>query len=130
MSSLTVAPEAGETELLGKRVDTLQSNIVVGDDAITGTLLYVSDFTQFSSKPEEQKGNYLALKFTNGTPGAETYVEVVNGTKGPVKLDEDMQHISLIRNKDTQKIKVIVIKGKDKAEKIYSLKGLTLQSAG
>lgn len=130
MSSLTVAPEAGETSLLGKTVNDLQSNIVVGDDSITGTLKYVSDFTQFSNKPEEQKGNYLALKFTNDTPGAETYVEVVNGTKGPVKLDEDMQHISLIRNKDTQKIKVIVVKGKDKAEKIYSLKGLTLQSAG
>lgn len=93
---------------------------------ITGTLNYVTDYTEFSANADEQKGNYLALKFTVGTVGAVTTVEVVNGSKGPVTLDADMNIVLLIRNKDTQSIRVTITKDGDRAYKTYSLSGLTL----
>ena len=108
----------------------MQSNVVVGDTEITGTLHYVTGYTGFhGSDTEQQKGNFLALKFefpedANGT------VELVGGTsgKGPVPIDEDMNFVGRITSKDTQQIKVVVTRGTDQIEKVYGLSGLTLES--
>ena len=43
--------------LLGKTVDELQSEVSVSGDTISGTLLYVDDYTGFSGDPAEQAGN-------------------------------------------------------------------------
>lgn len=104
----------------------LQSNVAVSDSGITGTLHYVTGFTNFSSEPTEQEGNYLALKF-EAAEGATTTVEIVGGTKGPVTLDEDMNWVGLIKNKNTQSIKVKTTMGGESVEKTYSLTGLTLE---
>lgn len=114
--------------MLGKNVSDLQTDIVVDNDAITGTLKYVTGYTGFSSNVAEQQGNYLALK-VSAPEGAKTTVEVVGGTKGPVALDDDMNIVLLIKNKDTQSVKVVTEKDGKSATKTYSLKGLTLQSA-
>ena len=106
----------------------MQSNVVVGETSITGTLKYVTGYTEFSSETSEQSGNYLVLKLAVDPVDAVTTVEVVGGTKGPVTLDSDMNIVLLIRNKDTQSIKVTVTKGTESVVKTYSLTGLTLEA--
>ena len=89
---------------------------------------HVTGYTGFSSNTSEQEGNYLALKIEAEPAEAETVVELVGGTKGPVTLDDDMNIVLLIKNKDTQSIKVTVDDGKDSATKTYGLIGLTLET--
>ena len=124
----SVSPEDGEANLFGKTVDSLQENVVVGESEITGTLKHVTDYTGFSSNVSEQSGNYLALKVETDSEDAITTVELVGGTKGPVTLDDDMNIVLLIKNKDTQSIKVTVDDGEDSATKTYGLTGLTLET--
>lgn len=101
--------------------------MVIDEDSITGTLKYVTGYTDFSSEPTEQEGNYLALKIDAGEdPETVTTVEVVGGTKGPVTLDDDMNIVLLIKNKDTQDVKVVAKNGDESVTKTYDLSGLTL----
>lgn len=102
----------------------MQSDIVITDNAITGTLLFVSDYTGFSGDPAEQSGNFIALHF-ECDEAEEIVVEVVNGTHGPVKLDEDGICIFRIADKDTQSIKATATKGAIKDVKTFDLTGLT-----
>lgn len=125
---LSVSPEDGGANLFGKTVDSLQENVVVGESEITGTLKYVTGYTGFSSNTSEQEGNYLALKVDADSEDAIVTVELVGGTKGPVTLDDDMNIVLLIKNKDTQSIKVTVNDGEDSAIKTYGLTGLTLET--
>ena len=125
--SLSVKPEDGEAVLFGKTVNELQSDVVVSDDEVTGTLKYVDGYVDFSSNVSEQSGNYLALKIEAEPAEAETVVELVGGTKGPVTLDDDMNIVLLIKNKDTQSIKVTVDNEGNSSTKTYKLTGLTLE---
>lgn len=52
------------TDLLGKKDYELQENMKVENGKITGTLLYVDDYTGFSGSAEEQEGNYIAMHCT------------------------------------------------------------------
>lgn len=125
--SLSVKPEDGEAVLFGKAVNELQSDMVA-DDEVTGTLKYVNGYVDFSSNTSEQSGNYLALKIEAEPAEAETVVELVGGTKGPVALDDDMNIVLLIKNKDTQSIKVTATHNGESITKIYGLSGLTLET--
>ena len=126
--SLSVKPEDGEAVLFGKTVNELQSDVVVSDDEVTGTLKYVDGYVDFSSNVSEQSGNYLALKIEAEPAEAETVVELVGGTKGPVTLDDDMNIVLLIKNKDTQSIKVTTKHNEESVTKTYGLSGLTLET--
>ena len=129
--SLSVKPEDGEAVLFGKAVNELQSDVVVAvadDDEVTGTLKYVNGYVDFSSNTSEQEGNYLALKIEAEPAEAETVVELVGGTKGPVALDDDMNIVLLIKNKDTQSIKVTTTHNEESITKTYGLSGLTLET--
>ena len=126
--SLSVKPEDGEAVLFGKTVNELQSDVVVSDDEVTGTLKYVDGYVDFSSNVSEQSGNYLALKIEAEPTEAETVVELVGGTKGPVTLDDDMNIVLLIKNKDTQSIKVTTTHNEESITKTYGLSGLTLET--
>ena len=126
--SLSVKPEDGEAVLFGKAVNELQSDMVVADDEVTGTLKYVNGYVDFSSNTSEQSGNYLALKIEAEPAEAETVVELVGGTKGPVALDDDMNIVLLIKNKDTQSIKVTTTYNEESITKTYGLSGLTLET--
>lgn len=114
-------------DLFGKSVDDLQSDIVIGEDKITGTLKYVTDYTGFSGEVTEQSGNYLALHcavpgFSNATIG----VEVVGGTAGEVTLDDDGLIVDRIAS-NSQSIKVTArATGFDSVIKTYALTDLTL----
>ena len=123
-------PESAESELFGMSVSDLQTGILV-DDAITGTLKYVTGYTGFSDVVGEQSGNYLALKIaTVPVDDVVTTVELVGGTNGPVTLGADMNVVLRITNKSTQSVRVVATKGTDSITKIYGLTGLTLEAAG
>lgn len=89
---------------------------------------HVTGYTGFSSNTSEQEGNYLALKVDADFKDAVATVELVGGTKGPVTLDDDMNIVLLIKNKDTQSIKVTVDNGENSTTKTYGLIGLTLET--
>ena len=61
---LTLFPQ-GQT-LLGKRVSSLVGSDlkVLKDGSVTGTIKKGTEYTQFSSKPEEQIGYYFPFKLT------------------------------------------------------------------
>ncbi len=52
---------AADTDLLGKVIGDLQSNVAVGPRYVTGTLKYVTGYTGFSGLEAEQSGHYLVL---------------------------------------------------------------------
>ncbi len=81
---------ADSVDLFGKVASDLQENINIEDGAITGTSKAVTGYTGFSSNPAEQEGNYIVLHFED-EDGHASYLtaELVGGTSGPVKLDED-----------------------------------------
>ena len=126
--TVITAAESGDTTLFGKKVSDLQSNIVIGENAISGSLKHVTGYTEFSSKSSEQEGHYLALKFDVTPADAVTTVELVGGTKGPVTLDADKNIVRLIKSNTTQSIKVVSTKDGASVTKTYTLTGLTLEA--
>ena len=121
--------EDPENVILGKAVSELQDDILIDDRAIEGTLKYVTGYTGFSSNPEEQQGNYLALKFTPAD-GAVTTVELLGGTLGhPVTLDADNNIVLRIGN-NNQKIKVVSTLNGEEVTKIYTCRLLELEKPG
>lgn len=131
MISLSIdADISAETDLLGKSVTDLQSNIAFGDDAITGTLKHVTGYTGFSGDVSEQSGNYLAFHVGTNIAADQITVELVNGTVGhPVTLDIDGLAVFRISNKATQRVKVVAYKDGAVAVKEYGLTGLTLNES-
>ena len=121
-----MSPENPTATLFGKKVSELQSNVVVKGTDISGTLHNVTGYTDFSSIVTEQSGHYLALKVPSKGED-ETTVEVVGGTKGPVKLDAD-RNIVLLITSTTQSVKVVNKKGEETSEKTYSLTNVTLEA--
>lgn len=126
MINLSVLPVDGEVSLFGKTVNELQTGINVSDNGISGTLNSVSDYTDFSSIPDEQSGHYLALAVDSNPPYDKATVELVGGTKGPVTLDADKNIVLLIKNKDSQSVKVSVTKNSKTVSKTYTLAKLVL----
>ena len=121
------APE-GTTDLLGKTANDLQSDIIVGETDIQGTLNYVTDYTGFSSISEDQEGNYLALKIE--AKKNDTDIEKVSVTlsdsQSEVFLDADKLHVVRLVNKD----QTLTIKAYENEEvvatKEYNLSNLAL----
>lgn len=102
----------------------MQSGVIVGDSAITGTLKYVSDYTGFSGDPELQSGNYLVIHSTANVEGATITVTVTN----PVTLDADGIAVLRIADKDTQTVTVTASKeGYESTTKVFTLSGLTCE---
>ena len=89
---------------------------------------HVTGYTGFNSNTSEQEGNYLALKVDADSEDAVVTIELVGGTKGPVTLDDDMNIVLLIKNKDTQSIKVTTTHNEESITKTYGLSGLTLET--
>jgi hypothetical protein len=99
---------------------------VIGDDAITGTLAYVADYTGFSDDADLQKGNFLALHF--GAPDG--YEITVSLGDDPVEVDSDGLVVMRIADKDTDIITATATKGDDVQTLTYSLSGLTCETEG
>lgn len=118
----------GTEELFGKLASELQENVEIANNAITGKLLYVTDYTGFSSKVEEQSGNYLAIK-VEAVAGATITVELINGTLGhPVTLDSDGMIVLRIADVSTQSIRVVATKGTVSETQNYAISDLVLDT--
>ena len=117
-------------DLLGKYITDLQSNIVVSDGNVRGTLKYVTGYTGFSGDPAEQSGNYLALHFATVPDADSITVELINGSVGhPITLDSDGICIFRISDKDTQYIEVVATKDDRTITKTLYLQGLVLEDS-
>lgn len=122
------APEISD-DILGMTAADLQTNISVAGDVISGKLLYVENYTGFSSDPTLQEGNFLALKIESEPSDAVTTVELLGGKSGPKTLDADHLAVFRVTSINAQTVKVISTKGKDSSTKVYKLTGLELASA-
>lgn len=130
MTGLTVEPEDGETEVLGEYTSDLQSGVVVKDGLIEGTLKYVTGYTGFSGKTEEQSGNYLVLKIDTDDPDDVITVELINGSVGhPVTLDSDRNIVIRITDPVHQKVKVVATNSRNTETRTYGLYRLNLEAA-
>ena len=110
-------------DLFGKDVDDLQENIVVGTNAITGTLKYVADYSSAFSG-DEASGNYIAIKST-AISGAVLTAEVVNGVHGEVTLDSDGILVARIAN-NNQSIRITATIDGQSETKTFALTDLVL----
>ena len=119
----TVAATDADGSLFGKDASDLQDNIVVGTNAITGTLNYISGYTDAFSG-DEANGNFLALKCT-AIEGATITVEVVGGLHGPSVLDADGLIVCRIASTE-QSIRVIATINGVSQTKTYALTDLVL----
>ncbi len=104
-TEITVEVPRSEESFLGKTVSELQTDIVVNETNVTGTLNYVEEFTEFNeTDPLEQEGNFIVLKVDEATKGKTVTAKITGtGTKGKsVKLDEDGVLICKIANNDNK----------------------------
>lgn len=118
---------AADEDLFGKVISDLQENVAISDNAISGTLKYVSDYTGFSSDVALQSGNYIALHFA--VPEVDDVTITVTVTN-PVVLDDDGIVVLRIADKDSQTITVVASKeGYESVTKVYDLNGLVCENA-
>lgn len=96
---------ADSVDLLGKKASDLQKGVFIIDGKVYGTLKYVTDYTGFSSKPDEQQGHYLVLHYE--CDGADA-IKVNGVTVDP----SDGLHILIIKKRGGQ-FKVEVVKGEE-----------------
>ena len=125
--SLKADIETG-VDLLGKDVTDLQSDVSIDPNgAISGTLLFLDDYTGFSGDPAEQVGNFLAVHAEAGD-GATIVAELIGGVHGPVTLDDDGILIVRITNPAKQKLMFTATIGNMSDSITYTLNGLTLEA--
>lgn len=127
---LEIETSAKTGTILNKAVTAIQSNVVIKNNEITGTLKYVTGWTEFSSKTELQSGNFLALAFDADPTADKITVELVNSTdtNGPVTLDSDKDIVVRVSDKDIQYIEVKAYKDGEVTSQIYKLDGLVLET--
>ena len=107
----------------------MQSDVVISDDAITGTLKYLNT----GALPDYWgAGNFLALKFSD-IPATATSVKVgldPSQGNGLVEIidDPDKNGAFKITDKDAQVFKVVVTDGTNTITKSYDLSGLVLET--
>lgn len=108
----------------------LQSNIAVSNYSITGTLKYVTGYTDFSGKAAERKGNYLAIYVdVPEVDGVTLTAELLGGYSGPKELDSDKTIVFRIADNKTQRIAVTASKdGYRSVTKVYSLDRLVCET--
>lgn len=126
MTGLSVTAITDPTiDLFGLDCDDLQEDVVVGDDAITGSLKYVDDYSSAFSG-DEASGNFIALHAE--VPDVDDVIITITITN-PSTLDEDGCYVGRIADKDLQTITVVASKdGYDDVTKVYDLSGLTCAS--
>lgn len=126
--TITVAASTA-SDLFGKAATDLCTGITVTDDVISGKLLYVNDYTDFSTNAAEQEGNYLALAVSTDVDDATTTVELMGGTNPVTKSDDNGNYVMRVTNSTSQTVKITSTKDKDSVTKIYKLTGLEIMSA-
>lgn len=129
-----VQAEKGTVTLFGKKVSAMQSDVVVADGAITGTLKFIQGGLA-ESGPLAGDGNFLALKFVDNNEADSIKVGLVPSASGmdlvEVIGDPDMNGVFKITGlvDGVQQIfKVVTTKNGIVKTQIFDLTGLTLET--
>lgn len=121
---------------MGKTVSDLQTGVAISGRNISGTLKYVTGYTQFSSKTSERKGHYLALSIDGTTLGDFSSIQCgiipsySEPPRGLVEMRNDPDKNIVIRVTNTDQIvrlKLVSADGNITEYRDYSLSGLTLE---
>lgn len=83
----------------------MQSNVSVSNGVISGTLSYVTGYTDFSSNPEQQSGNYLAIKAEGDADRVRVKIDPSYAGLGWRELDADRTIVLRIHD-NNQKVYV------------------------
>lgn len=112
------------TDVLGKATSDLQNNDVkVNGSKITGTLKYVTGYTGFSGKEEEQSGNYICLY----TPIHEgEVIKMKYGTAAAKTLDDGIIVLRVVDK--TKPLTITVTKNQITSTYVFDLSNVTLQA--
>ena len=125
------ADKANQTyDFTDKKPSDMQSNIVVADGAITGTLKYIEGGLS-PAGPLAGSGNFMALKFINNSGAQKIEVGLVPSASGMglVELDEDMNCVFKVTgeiNGVQQVLKVKTTKNGIAKIQTFDLSGLVL----
>lgn len=129
-----VQAEKGSATLFGTKVSAMQSNVVVADGAITGTLKFIQGGLA-ASGPLAGDGNFLALKFVDNNEADSIKVGLVPSLSGmdlvEVVGDPDMNGVFKITglvDGVQQVFKVVTTKGDIVKTQTFDLTGLTLET--
>ena len=124
--NVTVAGATPSTkEYWGTKVSAMQTSVAVANGAITGTL---HKLTSGSLVDVWGEGYFIALKFTKNNEAA-TSIKVglrPSVSSGLVELDEDMDGVFKITDKDAQVFVVQCSNGEVSYTLTFDLSGLTL----
>lgn len=112
----------------GMEVSKLQSGVRADSDGVLhGTLHYVKGFSGFSSAPDEQNGNYLAM---NIQPRIKGTTKFKSSTGAEKTLPED-DNVLVWRVKDNNATMTIRTEGEgETGETVLKASGLTLEAEG
>lgn len=127
LTSPTVEAEESGTDMWGTLVGSMQDDVVVRSGKISGTL---KKLTSGQLVTDWGEGYFLALKFANNdatVTSIKVGLDPSASQMEPVELDEDMNGVFKITDKDTQKFKVISTNGTVTKTDIYDLSELELE---
>lgn len=139
LTNPTTEAVPGTSTLFGTSVSDIQDNIVIGENAITGTLKYLDtgDIATYWGA-----GNFIALQFDDIDPNA-TSVKVglrptyggpggttpIDDDSGLVELDSDKNGVFKVTDNTTQKFKIVTSDGTHTKTKVYDLSGLVCNNS-
>ena len=125
-ATFEVAP-CTSTTVADTPVSDLQSDIQINVNSIQGTLKYYDDESS-SLVQTYGAGNFIALSWE--APVGTSLVVGLEPSYGssPVTINEDMESVHYITNKNTQKLVVEATKSGVTLKKTYSLKSLRLET--
>lgn len=122
---VTVAAEVGTKKVFNIKTNTLQENVVVEGDKITGKLFYCDTDPL---KTDWGAGYFLVLKFTNNYESATSIKVGLKPSEGSglVELlgDPDMNGVFKITNQNVQKFRIEITDGTRTTIQNYDLSGL------
>lgn len=127
--TLTVEAPSSTDNVLGKLASDLQTNVVLTDDAISGTLKYVSGFTGYSENTTLQEGNYLALEISAAPIDVVLTAELLGSSEAAKTVGVDGIVAFRITNTASQSIKVTATMGRESTVRTYTLSGIKLETA-
>jgi len=128
---VTVSPEDGSETLFGELVSNMQTDVVVSNNSITGTLHFIEGGLA-ETGPLAGDGHFLALKFTNLDPDATSVKVGLDPSQGTglvdIITDPDKNGVFKITNKSIQKFMVVSSDGTSSHTQAFDLSGLTLET--
>lgn len=110
----------------GTPVSEMQTGVTVSGQNITGTLKYLD-----TGVPAEYwgAGNFLNLKFVKDPDATSIKVGLTNSRGyGMVELDEDMNAMMKISDKNTQQLKVVQSRTGEEKTWFFDLTGLVCET--